>query len=584
MTGPFHCGRLLSGGLALFIACGASAVPPDLVGAQGDEFVKDGRTFRFVGMNIRGLVHYGGGDGALPYTNLGHVDENLAAAEALGCRVIRVFAANRNVTTPQAVARLGYALDKAEQYGQKLIIALTDFYPTPFHPAGDDGYYTVNPWGWTVLNEAWFGGGYQVHYLPYVTAAVSAYKDHPAVFSWQIGNELAAQTNPALFAPFVQAVAAHIKGIDPHHMVSTGILSIDHNPLARANAIALYQDPHLDFLTLHAYNGDQRPNDLIVHDVVHKPLVVSEIGCDAAAAGGDRVAFIDQQYGRFVTQCAARGFMNWGFQSQAWDIGDGDNSFGIDRYAHPDYAAMTAYFQARAADANNHVVAANRLWPRGRNLLATAAAWQADTVHSAPYGPQKSFDGDLATKWTSTNAAASHWIAVDLGEELVVTGFRVYHAAAGGEVTFFNHQAYALQHGESLEGPWSPLLIVNNTIQRSALTHRLEEAVRARYLRLEVTDCGVDRYARLPEWIVYGDAPPRPDLDGDNDVDLADYAYLQRCYGLAGDALAERPECAVADVTLEATDPSNGDVDERDAAVLGGCIAGPGAAAPTSCY
>lgn len=578
-------------GVVAFIAANASAAPPDCVSAVGTEFVReDGRAYRFAGMNLRGLVHYGGGDGALPYTNLGHIDENLAGAAAMGCRVIRVFAANRNITPAENVARLGYALDKADQYGLKLIIALTDFYPTPFHPAGDDGYYTLNPGGWTVLNHTWFAGGYQQRYLPWVTLAVSAYKDHPAVFSWQIGNELADQQSPDTHDAFMHAVAAHIKAIDPHHMVSTGMLSLAHIPgYTTARGVALYSDANLDFVTAHRYNADQWAIDFDVRDLVNKPLVVSEAGCDASdpAVGGDRVAFMTGRMNLFVDALGARGFMHWGYQAQAFDIGDGDNTFGIDRYAHPDYNALVALYAARAAQLNAYETLVGGLGLRGRNLAPETSDWEADTNYSASYDGTKAFDGQLSTKWTSTSTSGTHWLRVDLGQTRLLTGFRARLAGAGGEWTAFNLARYFIQTAPAPIGPWTTRADVDNTGQLSTLTHVLPEPLAAQHVRIYITDSGIDDYARLPEFEIWGDPPPLPDLDRDGDGDLRDVALWQGCFSGANNTHAAAfagCDCAAANLTQDAGEPALGDVDLLDLLQATPCLAGPEVPLPPTCY
>lgn len=60
--------------------------------------------------------------------------------------------------------------------------------------------------------------------------------------------------------------------------------------------------------------------------------------------------------------------------------------------------------------------------------------------------------------------------------------------------------------------------------------------------------------------------PPRPDFDGDTDVDQADFGFLQQC--VSGDGIAFGEGCAPADLD------SDGDVDEDDFGLLHACLAG----------
>jgi len=540
----------------LVLAVSAAAQPPDLVTTAGAEFSKDGQAWRFIGVNLRGLVHYGGGDGALPYTSLGHIDENLAGVSGMGGRVVRVFAANRNISHQDAVNRLGYALDKADQYGIKLIIALTDFYPTPFHPQGDDGYYTENPWGWTVLNHDWFAGGYQNNYLPYVQLAVSTYKEHPAVFSWQLGNEIADQTSADTHDAFVHAMAAQIKAIDPYHMVSIGMLSLEHVPsYSETRGVTLFRDPNLDFLTAHSYNGETRDLDFRVRSAVVKPIIMSEVGCSADVVG-DRVAFMQARISDFVTTQGARGFMHWGYQAQSSDIGDGDNYYGFDRYAHPDYYAMYAMYQSNAAvlNAYNQPVAPP-ITPPGTNVARLAVSWAADSTAGSGYSGAKAYDGVLTTKWASAGGAGGHWLALDLGSERAVTGYRVRLASEGNEWVTMNWQHFLIQSGTSLSGPWTTLFDVSNPLQLGYTVSPQDVPLSARWVRLHVDDCGIDNYARLPEFEVY--AVTRGDLDGDGDVDLRDFVVFEQCFTGSG-AIQEERSCIAAHFDLD------GDIDADD--------------------
>ena len=84
--------------------------------------------------------------------------------------------------------------------------------------------------------------------------------------------------------------------------------------------------------------------------------------------------------------------------------------------------------------------AGNHQWPAfGGNAVSiatpsgakitTGITVTADSQYDAgTYAATNAFDGNLATKWTSTSTADTHWIAADLGSPKVVTGLC---AAAG---------------------------------------------------------------------------------------------------------------------------------------------------------
>jgi len=171
----------------------------------------------------------------------------------------------------------------------------------------------------------------------------------------------------------------------------------------------------------------------------------------------------------------------------------------------------------------DQAVAAKYTWPggtapptpSGSNLARSAVAWQASSVYASAYGGDKAYDGvvSAASKWTSNGSSAESWLALDLGSANAVTGLIVRHAGAAGELQDYNTRAFRLESGASLSGPWTSLTTVDNASQDPASTVVLPSAVTTRYVRLYVTDAGIDNYARIPELEVYGTpggAPPGP--------------------------------------------------------------------------
>jgi PKD repeat protein len=146
------------------------------------------------------------------------------------------------------------------------------------------------------------------------------------------------------------------------------------------------------------------------------------------------------------------------------------------------------------------------------NVARNAVGWTASSIYAAPYGGDKAYDGNVsvASKWTSNGATADSWLALDLGRSYDITQFVVKHAGSAGELTGYNTQAFRLESGTSLSGPWTTRATVANTTQANASTVTLPGPVTTRYVRLYITDAGIDNYARIPELEVYGtpSAPP----------------------------------------------------------------------------
>lgn len=335
----------------------AAPQPGGFVGVAGREFVVDGRVLRFIGVNVRGLIWYGSGR-TLHFTQSGHRQEVLDRAREMGARVIRVFLPCVNASTQETIDRLGAALQMAGERNLYLLPALVDFYSTTdFRIPGDDHFYAkLDPnFPISLLSGAFYRGGYQERYLPFVRAVVAAFKHDPRLFAWEIGNELKyepAFQDPgrAAFLSFMHRVAREIKTIDPNHLVTTGMISASHASLDEGELWRrLYGVPEFDFLTIHCYNEEYAgKQDHEYARVLAKPFIIEEAGFGRAKPG-DRVELTRRDMARWFG-FGASGYMPWGFMPTPFDIGDGDQDAGMDRVFHGgDYDRLFSLFRERAA-------------------------------------------------------------------------------------------------------------------------------------------------------------------------------------------------------------------------------------------
>jgi PKD repeat protein len=167
--------------------------------------------------------------------------------------------------------------------------------------------------------------------------------------------------------------------------------------------------------------------------------------------------------------------------------------------------------------------------PSGENLALGAVDWAASSTFSIGSGGDKAYDGVVSegSKWTSDGGSVESWLALDLGAEHAVNGFIVRHAGDAGEPGYFNTEGFRLEMGESLDGPWQTLAAVANVDQENVSITILESDVTARFVKLHVTDAGIDDYARIPELEVYGSAVVVSEnliVNGDFDSGLAGWS------------------------------------------------------------
>jgi len=314
-----------------------------LVGVRGSDFLRNGSPFQFIGVNLRGLAHYG----TLQYESANAKDQ-LQQVRDMGARVVRIFLPHKDVPTPDVKTRLeGLLKTLREQFPEiYLIVALTDLYVNSQHfPMGDDNFYTTRPDGWTLLSPEWFGGGYKKNYLPFVETIVAAFKGRPRILAWDIGNELKLPEARPVFIEFNLAVAQRIRQLDPTHLITTGMMSTRHAGLMSPGQHRLYGSPNIHFLTSHIYNADYGDDDSALAAELKKPFLVEEAGFDGGR-GENRTERVRQDmditFGR-----GARGYMQWGFMAGG-NSGDGDDSRGMDTQFHSDWQPL---FEAYAGQA-----------------------------------------------------------------------------------------------------------------------------------------------------------------------------------------------------------------------------------------
>ena len=308
----------------------------DFVQTDGTKFSVHGKPLRFVGTNIRGLLHYGD-TRLLRHSHHTHADIQLRASQEMGARVVRVFGANRHLGIEETGNRLQNALDKVVAHNMYMIFSFTDVHhDTGFNVPGDERFYQDNR-----LNKAWYEGGYRQNYLPFVEYLVKRFKNHPGIFAWELGNELKAWAPgvvlPDLFIQFARDVSNRIRQIDSGHLITTGIINSGNLGCSPNQARQLYQLPNLDFMTAHVYYSQNNSNqwleleaqraesDANLAQQLNMPFIIEEIGFE----GGDRVQLTEKHLRKWFDKKRAAGFMQWGLMATNQDIGDGDNRFGI---------------------------------------------------------------------------------------------------------------------------------------------------------------------------------------------------------------------------------------------------------------
>lgn len=367
----------------------ATAIDP-FVKADGNRFCVKGRGFKFVGVNIRGLVHYGQQYAAGPGMSFPMVTQNsdfrarprfhqLEHAHSFGARVVRLFLPNAKATPEEVGDRLEQLLNIMTEelgYGADgpdpvyLIPALTNFYNSvPFYVRGDGGELRPdhNFYRDGKLSREWYQGGYENYYLPFVEFIVDRFKDHPNIFAWEVGNELALGQEPEisdedkarLVAEFMHRMARIIRDQSPKQMITTGMTSTSKAWLHRDGNLDLRKFLYegFDFVTIHYPRDKPNPFGANTDDIqlaknpdLPKPFIIEEDlvcqsgfsdhdqeiqqGCEAC---GDRAVCFKRHLEEWLGNedgpgQGASGYLIWGFDPT--DINDGHPG-GIGGFKNP---------------------------------------------------------------------------------------------------------------------------------------------------------------------------------------------------------------------------------------------------------
>jgi len=141
------------------------------------------------------------------------------------------------------------------------------------------------------------------------------------------------------------------------------------------------------------------------------------------------------------------------------------------------------------------------------NLALGTVSYQSSSNYIPSQAGNFAYDGNLNTKWTS-NAAPNQWLALNLGQNCNITSVVIRHASSCGtcDPATFNLKNYEIQTASSINGPWTTKGAFSNPSQASVTSHTIIFATQ--FIRLYVTNSGIDQHVRLPEFEVHGTYAP----------------------------------------------------------------------------
>lgn len=110
--------------------------------------------------------------------------------------------------------------------------------------------------------------------LERVQKEVVAYRDHPALLFWGIGNEAEGDGNNMAYWMQMERLAKAVKALDPAHPTFTALAGLQPLKMAGLNALA----PSLDFVGINTYGALPALRDYLAKEKWTRPWVVTEYG------------------------------------------------------------------------------------------------------------------------------------------------------------------------------------------------------------------------------------------------------------------------------------------------------------------
>jgi mannan endo-1,4-beta-mannosidase len=262
---------------ALLLACagcGGSAIrfsdaqPTEgvFVKAHGRNLELGRETFIFRGVNIWGAASDQSvyDCGAEDPDQTAYLNRTLRGLSALGVNVVRFFAFQSYAGGGTDLTAIRRVIDAARSYNIRVIPVLgNQFADCDYYPSYAKNLSFSKSTDWYETGYKAPNSGYALSYRDYVRMIVSAFKDDPAILTWQLMNEAQvsdlSDADGSILRDFATDVSGLIKSIDPNHLVSVGTHGTGQPGTQGPSNRALHEISTVDVVEGHDYGADTDP-------------------------------------------------------------------------------------------------------------------------------------------------------------------------------------------------------------------------------------------------------------------------------------------------------------------------------------
>lgn len=368
--------------LSLFTSC---STEPGFITREGTQFIRNGKPYHFIGANywVGPLLASPGESG-----DWDRLTRDLDVLQEAGVNNLRVLVGGDEAGEISKNIRpflqrfdgtydedLLKGLDRfMAELGRRKMTAVLYFNNSCDWSGGYVHYVkrvtgvdSPSYWDWEAYDEyckpMFTDRAVQEAYLGHVRNIVSrvnsetgiAYKDDPAIFSWQLANEPRAfyvELHPQ-FISLLHETAELIHSIDCNHMISTGMEGEQGTERDYQEYETVHADSLIDYLTFHIWPDNHRFRDLYgvsdslinvharVAEKLGKPLVIEEFGLvrdgdsiDPSSTVSRRDEFYSWLFGKLQASADNGGVIAgvnfWAFAGEGrarsedgvWELGD----------------------------------------------------------------------------------------------------------------------------------------------------------------------------------------------------------------------------------------------------------------------